>query len=75
MMGVHKKQTIQLHFLMLPPCDCIAKIVNNFIMGTTFENQMTRLGGGNGQFNFLVMEKIRAEQCRSKMGDHEDGVN
>ena len=30
---------------MLPPCDCITKIVNNFMKGMTFENQMSRFGG------------------------------
>ncbi len=40
-----KNLTMQLHFLMLPPCDCIAIIVNNFMKGTTFENQNQDLGG------------------------------
>jgi hypothetical protein len=39
-MRVHKKQAMRLHFLMLPPCNCIAKITNNFVWGPTFENQM-----------------------------------
>jgi len=28
----------------LPPCDCIAKIANNFVWGATFENQMFDFG-------------------------------
>jgi hypothetical protein len=32
-------------FLNVALCDCIAKIVNNFDWGITFENQMLRFGG------------------------------
>ena len=49
---VHKKnRAMQSHFLMLPPCDCIAKIANNFVWGATFENQMLGFGG-DCQFDF-----------------------
>ncbi len=41
---------------MLPPCDCIEKIENNFMKGPTFKNQMTRFGGIGNSF-FSVIEK------------------
>ena len=45
-MRVHRKKwAMQPHFLMLPPCGCIAKTINNFVWGATFENQMFDFGG------------------------------
>ena len=71
--GYTKKSADASHFLMLPPCDCIAKIKNNFMKGPTFKNQMTRFGGIGNSF-FSVIEKKRDERCWSKMGDGEVGV-
>ncbi len=73
-MGVHKKQqTMQFHCLMLPLCNCIAGIAKELKQGTTFENQMLRLGGDQ-QFDFSVMEKKRDKRCPPKVGDGEVGV-
>ena len=47
---------MQSHFLMLPPCDCITKIENNFVWGATFENQMFDFGGIDDSI-FIVMGK------------------
>ena len=71
---VHKKnRTIQPHFLMLPPCDCIAKIVNNFTKGTTFENQTSSFEG-DWWFDFFGDGEKKDEWCWSKVGDREVGV-
>ena len=43
--GNIKNWAMQWHFLVLPPCDCIAKIANNFVWGATFENQVLDFGG------------------------------
>ena len=71
--GYVKKLTMQSYFLMLPPCDCIAKNFNNFMKGMTFENQMSRFGG-DWQIVFSVMERKKDKQCWSKMGDGKIGV-
>ena len=64
---------MQSHFLMLPPCDCITKIANNFVEGATFENQMFDFGGI--EFDFFSDGEKRAERCGSKMDESEVGVN
>ena len=70
---VHKNNRLmQLHFLMLPPCDCITKIANNFMKGPTFGNQMTIFGEIGNSF-FRDGEK-RDMRCWSKVGDGEVGV-
>ena len=51
-----KKWAMQWHFLVLPPCDCIAKIVNNFVWRATFEIQMLDFGGIDNS-TFSVMGK------------------
>jgi hypothetical protein len=61
-----KKQGMQWNVLMLPPCHCIANIVNDFVWGTTFKNQMLSFGGMDNSI-FTLMKK-RAELCLSKMG-------
>jgi hypothetical protein len=48
--GYIKKLGDAVAFLMLPPCDCIAKIANNFGSGATFENQTINFGGLTIQF-------------------------
>ena len=65
---------MHLYFLLLPICDGMAKIVNNFVWGVTFENQMLGLGG-DCRFDFYSDGEKRAARCRSKMGDGKVGVN
>jgi len=62
------------HFLTLPPCNCTSKIANNFVGGASFENQPLDFGD-EGLFDLSVMEKNRAEQCKSKMSDGNVGAN
>ena len=64
---------MQSHFLMFPPCDCIAKIVNNFMKGRHLRIRSRDLGGMDDSF-FSVLEKKRDERCWSKVGDGEVGV-
>ena len=53
-----KKWAMQWHFLVLPPCHCIAKIGNNFVW------EMSRFGE-DGWFGFFGDGK-RAEWCQAK---------
>ena len=48
---------MQWHFLVLPTCDCIAKIANNFVWGATFENQIFNFGGIGGLIFSVIGKK------------------
>jgi hypothetical protein len=64
---------MQLHFLMLPPCDCIAQIANICVWGVQHLRIKCLILGGL-TIQFFQMGK-RAVRCGSKMDESKVGVN
>ena len=56
-----KNRAMQWHFLLLPPCHCMAKIANNFVWGTTFKNQMLIFWGMDNSMFFFDEEEVLSD--------------
>lgn len=63
-----ENQLMQLHFVMLPPCDCSVNIVINFVERMTIENQWCDLSGAGFPFSWWLNKEPNWLQYKLRNG-------